>query len=102
MRINIVNPDHVHALIDLPVHISIADIVKRLKGASSHWINHQNLIEPKFSWGRGYGVFSVSHSHKERVVQYIANQEEHHKVKTFTDEYREFVERHGLVWRLDA
>src|SRR5256885_8293229 len=62
MKINFVNTEHVHALIDLPTHLSIEQAVKLLKGASSHWINEQDLLTGKFAWGRGYGAFSVSQS----------------------------------------
>lgn len=98
MRINYVNTDHVHALIDLPTKYSIEDIAKLLKGESSFWINQNNIIPNKFSWGRGYGAFSVSHSNVSKVAEYIANQEEHHKKMTFIQEYRSFAEKYGLVW----
>ena len=53
----------------------------------------------RFAWGRGYGAFSVSHSDVERVGNYIARQEEHHRKRTFADEYELFVKRYGLEWR---
>ena len=62
MKINFVNPDHVHALIDLPTGFSIEKVVQLLKGSSSHWVNSNELVTGKFAWGRGYGAFSVSHS----------------------------------------
>src|SRR5215510_5303598 len=65
MRINYVNADHVHTLIDLPTKYSIEEAVKLLKGASSHWINQNRIIAGKFAWGRGYGAFSVSQSNVE-------------------------------------
>ena len=98
-RINFVNADHVHALIDLPTHMTIEQTVKLLKGASSHWINEHDIVPGKFSWGRGYAALSVSQSGIADVSSYIANQAEHHRVKTFTEEYRAFVERYGLQWR---
>jgi REP element-mobilizing transposase RayT len=99
MKINFVNPDHVHALVDLPTGQTIEQVVKLLKGASSHWINEQNLVPGKFAWGRGYGSFSVSQSDTDRVCAYIAGQEEHHRTKTFAEEYQRFVEVYGLVWK---
>jgi REP element-mobilizing transposase RayT len=99
MKINFVNPDHVHALIDLPTRFSIEKVVQLLKGSSSHWVNSSELVLGKFAWGRGYGAFSVSHSNVDLVARYIADQEEHHRVRTFTDELREFIDRHGLRWR---
>jgi REP-associated tyrosine transposase len=98
MKINFVNPDHVHALIDLPTKFSIEKVVQLLKGSSSHWVNSSELVTGKFAWGRGYGAFSVSHSNVDVVARYIADQEEHHRVKTFAEELREFIDRHGLRW----
>ena len=68
------------------------------KGSSSHWINANRLGEGKFAWGRGYGVFSVSHSGVSQVAKYIANQEEHHRKRSFAEELKLLVERHGLKW----
>jgi len=99
MKINFVNADHVHALIDLPTRFSIEKVVQLLKGSSSHWVNSNDVIMGKFAWGRGYGAFSVSHSNLDSVARYIADQEEHHRVRTFTDELREFIDRHGLRWQ---
>ena len=53
MKINFVNPDHVHALIDLPTDLAIEDMMQLFKGSSSHWVNEQNLVAGKFGWGRG-------------------------------------------------
>jgi putative transposase len=101
MKINFVNSDHVHALIDLPTQFSIEEIMQLFKGGSSHWLNEQNLISGKFGWGRGYGVFSVSESSVPDVANYIAKQEEHHRKRGFAEELKLFVERHGLEWRKD-
>lgn len=102
MKINYVNAEHVHALIDLPTKYSIEETIKLLKGASSHWVNQNRIVAAKFSWGRGYGAFSVSHSNVNDVARYIANQEEHHRRKTFAEEYEKFVRVYGLIWRDDA
>ena len=99
MKINYVNPDHVHALVDLPTHLCIEEMAQLFKGSSSHWINENNLGHGKFGWGRGYGVFSVSHSSAAEVAKYIANQEEHHRKRSFVEELKILVERHGLQWR---
>ncbi|HKV41737.1 MAG TPA: IS200/IS605 family transposase [Blastocatellia bacterium] len=96
--INYVNPEHVHSLIDLPTGLKIEEAFKLLKGASSHWINQNRIVESKFRWGRGYGAFSVSHSNVDRVARYIANQEEHHRKKTFISEYAQLMKAHGLTW----
>lgn len=99
MKINYVNADHVHALIDLPTNSSIQGLMQLLKGGSSHWVNANNIVRGRFAWGRGYGAFSVSESNTKRVAAYIAGQEEHHRVRTFTDELRKFIEHHGLQWQ---
>lgn len=98
MKINWVNAEHVHALIDLPTGQTIEEVVQLLKGSSSHWINENGLVTGKFAWGRGYGAFSVSQSAMDEVAKYIAGQEEHHRVKTFAEEYEKFVQAYGLQW----
>jgi REP element-mobilizing transposase RayT len=99
MKINYFNADHTHALIDLSTNICIEEVIKLFKGSSSHWINQQRMLKGHFSWGRGYGAFSVSHSDVDRVAQYIANQEEHHRKRTYAEELELFVKRYGLEWR---
>src|SRR6185295_11857406 len=94
MKSNYVNPDHTHAVIDLPTNLSIEKVMQLLKGASSHWINANKMLRGTFSWGRGYGAFSVSHSNLDAVVRYIENQEEHHRRKSFAEEIAAFVEAH--------
>jgi REP element-mobilizing transposase RayT len=101
MRLNYVNRDHVHAVIDLPTSLTVEETLQLFKGASSHWLNKQNLIPGKFAWGRGYGVFSVSHSGLNQVCKYVANQGEHHHKRTFAEELQMLVERHGLKWHAD-
>ena len=96
MHINYVNADHVHVLIDLPTSHSIQKVAKLFKGSSSHWINKNRLTKLKFSWGRGYGAFSVSASAIEKVKSYIRNQPAHHRSKSFTEELDEFLFAYGL------
>src|SRR5438477_84368 len=72
MKINFVNAEHVHALVDLPTKLEIAEMMQFFKGSSSHWINETDAVADKFAWGRGYGVFSVSHSGVSEVAKYIA------------------------------
>jgi REP element-mobilizing transposase RayT len=98
MKINFVNPDHVHALIDVPTGLSIEKVVQLLKGSSSHWVNSNELLTGKFAWARRYGAFSVSHSNVDLVARYIVDQEEHHRVRTFAEELKEFIDRHELHW----
>jgi len=88
--------DHIHLLFLQNPQKSIAEIIKQIKGSSSHWINQQKIILNQFSWQTGYGVFSVSESQLEKVYLYIKNQKEHHKKKTFAEEYGDFIEHHIL------
>jgi putative transposase len=99
MKINYFNPEHIHALIDLPPSKSIEEVMQLLKGSSSHWINENRLLRGKFSWGRGYGAFFVSQSHVDQVAAYIASQETHHRKKTFREEFDAFIKKYGLEWR---
>jgi putative transposase len=84
-------PDHVHCLFLLNPQKSIADIIKQVKGGTSHWINGNDMISDKFSWQTGYAAYSVSESQLEKVYQYIKNQKAHHLKLSFEQEYDEFV-----------
>ena len=88
MRVNYINSDHVHALIDLPTTHSVSKAVQLLKGSFSRWITQQSILPGEFAWARGYGAFSVSPRDVDRVAHYIANQEAHHQQITFKAEYR--------------
>jgi putative transposase len=101
LKINYVNRDHVHVLLDLPTNLCIEDALHLLKGSSSHWINENSLLPGKFAWGRGYGVFSVSHSAVSDVAEYIANQEKHHHKRSFAQEFELFLKRYDLQWHDD-
>ncbi len=91
-----IRPEHVHMLVELPSIKTIEQIVRLFKGESSYWIHENNLTKTKFKWQRGYGAFSVSASQLEKVKKYIANQDEHHKVKSFTEEYNEWLKKYGF------
>jgi REP element-mobilizing transposase RayT len=81
--------DHVHALVGLKATHLLADVVRQMKRGSSAWI-HQHGVS-KFAWQEGYGAFTVSPSQWSRVQRYIANQIEHHRTKTFEEEYVELL-----------
>ena len=87
-------PDHVHIFIGIKPTTLLADLVRDIKAASSKWINDKKWIKGKFSWQEGYGAFSYSHSQLNDVINYINNQEEHHKSKTFGEEYDEFINKY--------
>jgi len=88
-------PDHIHCLFLLSPQKSIAEVIKQIKGSSSHFINQTNLIVENFSWQTGYAAFSVSASIVEKVFHYIKNQKQHHIKKKFQQEYEEFIELYG-------
>lgn len=90
--------DHVHLFFGLSRTFSIAQIVEKVKVASSKWIKDKGPEFRGFHWQNGYGIFSVSQSEAEKVEHYIATQEEHHRVMTFQEEYREFLERHRIEY----
>ena len=89
-------PDHVHVLFLQNPQKTISDIVKQIKGSSSHFINREELILEKFAWQTGYAAFSVSESQLNAVYNYIKNQKEHHLKKNGQDEFDEFIKLHGL------
>jgi REP element-mobilizing transposase RayT len=90
--------DHVHVLFQLARTVSVSEIVEEVKKASSKWIKTQGGRYASFAWQAGYGAFAVSESHVGAVENYIANQREHHRRKTFQEEYRAFLEKHRVVF----
>ena len=91
-------PDHLHFLIGLNPDQSISDLVKEIKTSSNSLINDNHLTKQKFYWQEGYGAFSYSKSALDNVVKYILNQKEHHKKKTFQEEYKNYLERFGVEY----
>ncbi len=87
-KINFVNQEHVHMLINLPTNLSVEKVIQLYKGSSSYWINNQKFLGDKFYWERGYGVFFVSGYNVEMVSRYIAKQEEHHKKISCEEEFK--------------
>ncbi len=90
--------DHVHLLAVFHPSKSVSEMVKRIKGNSSRWINESRLIPHKFEWQRGYGAFSVSESACYAVAKYIGNQDEHHKKMTFQDEYMILLKKNRIQY----
>lgn len=88
--------DHVHVFVGLKPSMNISDLVRDIKNNSSNFINKNNWVKGKFSWQEGYGAFSYSHSSIENVYKYIENQEEHHKNKSFKEEYYEFLKQFDI------
>jgi putative transposase len=90
--------DHIHMLVGLPPTVCVSEALKGIKGASSGWIK-QNLPRCRgFSWQDGYGAFSVSKSQLAEVEKYIRGQREHHRLRTFQEEYRAFLDKHDIQY----
>ena len=90
--------DHLHALLSLPSMMSFAKAVQLIKGGSSKWIHETFPKYKKFEWQEGYGAFSVSASQARKTVAYIQNQKEHHRRKTFQEEFRALLDKHGIAY----
>jgi len=88
--------DHIHILVSLKPNISISDLVKEIKINSSKWINEKTFVYGKFQWQEGFGAFSYSQSQLDNVIGYINNQEQHHKKKTFKEEYIELLKKFNI------
>ncbi len=86
-------PDHVHVLFGMRPTQSLSDLMQVIKGDSSRWVNNQKVITARFSWQEGYGAFSYSRSHVPAVIRYIHNQEEHHRTRTFVEEYHDLLRK---------
>jgi putative transposase len=90
--------DHMHALLSLPGMMSFAKAVQLIKAGSSKWINDTFPKQKKFEWQEGYGAFSVSASQVPKTIAYINNQKEHHRKKTFQEEFLELLTKHGIEY----
>jgi REP element-mobilizing transposase RayT len=88
--------DHVHVLLSLPATLPAAKAVQLIKGGSSKWVHDTFASLRKFAWQEGYGAFSVNVSMLDETIRYIERQVEHHKRKTFQEEYIDFLRRHGI------
>lgn len=83
--------DHVHCLFGLNPAISISDVMRSVKAKSSKWANESGHLPNRFEWQKGFGAFSYSHSQVDTIFKYIENQEEHHKKRSFSEEYLELL-----------
>jgi len=88
--------DHTHIFIGLQPSIAISDLVRDIKAGSSKFINDNKWMRGKFNWQEGFGAFSYSRSHIDKVVHYILNQQEHHRKKSFREEYIEFLTKYAI------
>jgi REP element-mobilizing transposase RayT len=89
-------PNHVHVFFGMRPSQSLSDLMQDIKGDSSKWINQKRLTREKFSWQEGYGAFSYSKTHVERVIRYIKNQKQRHEKISFTEEYLDMLRKFGV------
>lgn len=90
--------DHVHLLVALPAALSIASVMRVVKGRSARWVHDMFPSAHKFAWQEGYGAFSIGRSRLQETIAYIRNQEEHHRICTFQEEFLQLLARHGLEY----
>ncbi|WP_428328722.1 IS200/IS605 family transposase [Mucilaginibacter sp.] len=91
-------PDHLHLFFGFRPNQSLADLMRIVKNESSAWINDKQFTKAVFKWQEGYGAFSYSRSHVKSVISYVLNQEEHHRKRTFLEEYHQFLEQFEIEY----
>jgi putative transposase len=91
-------PDHTHIFVGLRPNIAISDLVRDIKANSSSFVTENNLTKSPFNWQEGYGAFSYSKSQVDAVVKYVLNQAEHHKKRTFREEYIDFLQKFEIQY----
>lgn len=92
-------PDHIHILIGMRPSCCLSDLVREIKKSSNIWINEKGFSRHKFEWQEGYGAFSYGQSSLGNVIKYIQNQKEHHKKRSFHEEYLEFLEKYQIPYK---
>ena len=90
--------DHVHIFFEINPATSLSDVMEKVKANSSKWINENKFVPGKFEWQRGYGAFTYSRSQRNNVIQYITNQEKHHRRKSFREEYLEMLHKFEIEY----
>ena len=91
--------DHIHILIGMKPSCCLSDLVREIKKSSNAFINEKKFTNFKFEWQKGYGAFSYSHSSLDNVIAYIQNQKEHHKNKSFREEYIDFLKKFEVEYK---
>lgn len=92
-------PDHIHFLIGMKPSCCLSDLVREIKKSTNDFIKEKKLSKFKFQWQEGYGAFSYSHSNLDQVIKYIASQKEHHKNRTFKEEYVKFLQKFEIEFK---
>jgi putative transposase len=88
--------DHIHILTHIPSNLALSDLVRDIKTATSFWIKENDIFRDFSGWQDGYGAFTCSYKEKNGLIQYIKNQEEHHRIVTYEDEYRNLLQENGI------
>ena len=94
-------PDHVHLLLGLKPNCNLSDLVRDIKSGSSKHINDSRWTKGRFEWQKGFGAFSLGHSQLDSLFAYLHNQEEHHRKKTFTEEYVAFLKSYEIEYETE-
>ena len=89
-------PDHIHFLIGMKPTCCLSDLIREVKKSSNEFVKEKKFCKHQFKWQEGYGAFSYSHSALDHVIAYIMNQKEHHRKRTFKEEYSEFLEKFSI------
>lgn len=92
-------PDHIHLLVGMKPDYKLSDLIRDVKANSSRFINEQKWVSGKFEWQEGFGAFTLGHSQIDVIVKYIKNQEEHHRARTFQEEYIEFLKKYEIEYK---
>ena len=92
-------PDHIHFLIGMKPSCCLSDLIREIKKSSNDLIREKKFCKHKFQWQEGYGAFSYSNSSINNVIEYIQNQKDHHKKKTFRDEYIDFLTKFEIQFK---
>lgn len=94
-------PDHIHLLIGTKPNCNLSDLVRDIKANSSKWLNQKEFLNGKFEWQTGFGAFTVGQSQVPRIVNYIKNQEAHHRKKSFREEYIDFLKAYEIDYKTE-
>ena len=92
-------PDHIHILIGMKPSCCLSDLVREIKKSSNSFVKEKGFSKYNFEWQEGYGAFSYSHSSLDNVIEYINNQKEHHKKRSFKEEYINFLEKFNIEFK---
>jgi putative transposase len=92
-------PNHIHLLLGTMPNCNLSDLVRDIKANSPKWVNEKRLVKGKFEWQVGFGAFSIGQSQIPKIVDYIKRQEEHHRTKTFREEYIGFLKIYGIGFK---